>query len=90
MKTNTVLLDIIEYNMLRDFYNGINEGKFVCIEGYSSDSIYYMTEPETLNVLKKRIKYVQNEVSELKSLNRKYKNDLKRMSIWGFIKLKFS
>jgi len=85
MTENTVLLNVEKYNELRDFYNGINEGKFVTIDSCYS-RVYYIEEKEVLESLKNKIGRLEKELNNFKKPNEKTINDVKKMSLWQFLK----
>ena len=85
MIENTVLLSVEKYNELRDFYNGINEGKFVFVDSYYS-RIYYSEEKEVLETLKNMIGKLEKELKTFKKPNQKTIDDVKKMSLLQFLK----
>jgi len=85
MTENTVLLNVEEYNRLRDFWNGLEEGKFVSID-YYHNRVYYMKETEVLEKLKDRIAEQKKELNSYKKPNEKTVEDVKKMSLWQFVK----
>ena len=85
MTENTVLLNVEKYNELRDFYNGINEGKFVIVD-YHYSRIYYAEEKEVLETLKNKLDKLQKELNTFKNPNEKTIDDVKKMSLWQFLK----
>ena len=85
MTKNTVLLNLENYNELRDFYNGINEGKFVTVDSYYS-RIYYYEEKEVLETLKTKIGKLEKELKTFKKPNEKTIDDVKEMSLLQFLK----
>ena len=85
MTANTVLLNVQTYNDLRDFFIGINEGKYVVINSYSG-TIYYAKEKEVLKTLKNKIDKLQNKLNTLKNHNEKTIDEVKKMSLFQFLK----
>jgi len=85
MTENTVLLELKEYNKLRDFYYGIREGKYVQIDFYH-DKVYYIKENDILKDLKLEIKRQSKELRLWKKPQEKSIEDIRVMSIWQFLK----
>ena len=88
MKENTVLLHVEKYNQLRDFYNGIHEGKFVIINS-CYDTVYYREEKDVLRKLKNRIEYLDKKLNAFKEPDKKTINDLKKMNLLQFLKWRY-
>ncbi len=86
METNTVLLPVEEYNRLRDFYNGIEDGKFVSVRWWPNGSVYYVSEKDVLINLKDQIEKLEKELKSFTDPDEKSIDDVKGMSIWQFIK----
>lgn len=90
METNTVLLELNEYNRLRDFEIGITKKGIALRDMYSN--IYFVDESEAVKVferekdrldeiiLKLRVEYNEARKEEKPS------KDLKQMSLWQLIK----
>lgn len=89
MERNTVLLDLGEYNELRDFFEGINGDKFVIIDHYDGN-IYYKKESVVLFELKADINSLKRELYSCRHPEESEEKeiDFKKMSIWQFIKWK--
>jgi len=87
MERNTVLLEVSEYNKLRDFYRGIEEDRFVRIECYG-ETIYYAEETEIMAGLKTTIERLEFKLkSYLHPVPPKVNiNDVKKMSYREFRK----
>ena len=85
MTENTVLLSLARYNELRDFYNGIKEGKFMVVDSYCNN-IYYLEEKEVIQSLKNDLRKLQKEYYALKRPDEKTIDDVKKMSLWQFLK----
>ena len=96
METNTVLLSLKDYNELRDFEKKISEG-YIEVYGNCGLRIHYTTkdgaikEIATYNKdLKDRAEELEGKISRLKypKMFNPTNDDVKKMSIWQFIKWK--
>lgn len=85
MTEDTVLLSLKKYDELSIFYNGINEGKYVCVSNYFG-SIHYLEEKDVIRVVKDRAEKLEKELDAYKKPNEKTLDDVKGMSLWQFLK----
>ena len=85
MKENTVLLKVEKYDHLRDFYKGINDGKFAYVN-YRYGNIYYMEETEILESLKREINKLKESLNKYEKPEEKNINQVREMSILQFLK----
>lgn len=92
MVKNSVILDIKDYNNLRDFKKGIEEGKLVTIDYYSGE-IYSKTESEIVSNLMIEMKEDNSNYRKLIDIHyNEYKDEIKsikNLSLWGFIRYKY-
>ena len=102
MEKNTVLLDLNEYNNLRDLKTAIDEDKNIVVEtvyGYGSYGSYitnikYITTNETIFLLRKEKEIMLKTEEELNGTIADLKiqtnsiEDIKKMSWWEFRKWK--
>ena len=88
METNTVVLDIKEYNSLRDFRENVKEGKtFTEYRHYSSGySVVVYGKEDSVKELMSTIESLREDVKGLKDDKYKTTDQIKRMSIFQFIK----
>ena len=88
MQKNTVMLDVEKYNELRDFKQKIEEGyTFMVYPGFSYP--YVVTTDRALEEILSINKQLQNQIEDLKIGNFKKElsvSEIKRMSIWQFLK----
>ncbi len=67
MEANKVVLELKDYNILRDFYNGMNKGSYVKIRydyignGVYSEVIHTLKESEVVKDLSKEIEVLHQE-----------------------------
>ena len=89
MEKDTVLLAVEKYNELRDFKQKIEEGYTLTI---SSSNFYYdrrfITTDKAIEEVVNANKELQKQIEDLRSGNKKELSisEIKRMSIWKFLK----
>lgn len=89
METNTVLLAVEQYNELRDFKQKIEEGYTLAI---ASNNFYYdrrfITTDKAIEEVVNANKELQKQINDLRAgTNKKLSvSEIKRMSIWKFLK----
>ena len=90
MEKDTVLLAVENYNELRDFKKKIEEGYTLTI---TSSIFYYdrrfITTDKAVKELVDANKELQKQIEDLRSGNQKKElpiSEIKRMSIWQFLK----
>jgi len=85
MAKDTVTLSIEEYNRLRDFETDIKEGKVLLYSsGFFDDKVWIYTKEDAISFLLEENKSLGNEIDELRK--EKTPSQLKKMSIWQFLK----
>lgn len=101
MDKNTVLLSVEDYNALRDFKKKITDGN-VLVEYYSfgigeSSTTSYYTSDEVAKELHKKNYNLKQEIEEFEKKIKELENtkqkettidEIKKMSIWQFLKWK--
>lgn len=89
MEKDTVLLAVEEYNELRDFKRKIEEGYTLVIvpKHYYSERTFITTDKAVKEVVDAN-RELQQQIKDLISSNEKELpiSEIKRMSIWQFIK----
>jgi hypothetical protein len=96
MERNTVLLDVSEYNRLRDFEREIKMGNTLPITEYNYNVVYhsnYITESDAVAHIAKANASLVKQIKELKKANEPKSpslEDVKKMSYWQFRKWKRS
>lgn len=90
MEKDTVLLAVEKYNELRDFKQKIEEGYTLII---ASDNYYYdrrfITTDKAIEEVVSANKELQKQIEDLRNGNSKKElpiSEIKRMSIWQFLK----
>lgn len=90
MKTNTVILDLEEYNFLRDFHKGIVEGEIVHVYSHMGYRLaHYVSDNEQIENLKDEIVRLEEQNDKLRNESQKINPtviEIREMSIWQFIK----
>ena len=87
-----VLLNIEDYNRLRNFKKGIVAGHTykVCFGPFNQYREVFIGTDEALREIGQKLEEKQKEIDELNKLGRKEIKELKTMSWWEFIKWKAS
>lgn len=94
MEKNTVTISLEDYNDLRDFKKEMAESSKVAIFGhrYEPYNLRFVTKDQAVIELAKEIDVLMDENSQLRQqLNYERQqlkplNDIKKMSIWQFLK----
>lgn len=95
METNTVNLNLRTYNRLRDFEKNIKENNSISLNSYNSDNEYrnywYYTQSEMVKMIGKENNILMDKINDLeRQLAGEPKEmtlrDVRKMSIWQFIK----
>jgi len=89
MKNNQVILSLEDYNGLRDFEREIEKGNTFRLWTGWGEELKYISTDETVKEISEINKKLSAEIIELKHKDKsklKTFNDIKKMSIWQFIK----
>ena len=85
MQKDTVILSIEEYNELRDFKKEIENGKTLILStGFYGTKLFFYTKDEAIKLLIDASKDLEEENESLRK--EKPTSQVKRMSIWQFLK----
>jgi len=79
MERDTVIIDLEDYNRLRDFEKGIGEGRFVYINDFAN-RVYYAEEVEVIEALKDKVIMLEGRLQKIRE-----KEEEKKRGIWGFL-----
>lgn len=93
ISTGTVTITVEEYNKLKKFYDGIEEGKFGFIESYKwagFETIYFINETEIISKLKQQIEIYKEALDNSKKENDKFLTTLRKMNFYQFLKTYFN
>lgn len=86
---NTVILDVYEYNRLRDFEKEINAGNaYWCFSSYNYKLLTVNEAIKKLAEDNKDLKELNNELREVKKKEHTVE-EIKRMSFWKLLKWYF-
>lgn len=100
MEVNTAILSLAEYNQLRDFKKTIEEGNTVQFYG-NSWGLTFISTDEALKKAEQGNKELKDQIRFLEQANYELRNpkkvepspaftlaDVKKMSVWQFLKWK--
>jgi len=87
IKGNIVMLDIKDYNKLRDISLAINEDELIGLD-LQYDRVYCLNKNDTLISMQAKIDDLKRELYELKTVKHPNLKDIKKMSLFEFFKWK--